>query len=470
MSSRPAIASGPALAVGEVRSILDEAAAPDARPWILVLKEGDAPWSDAWTGLALCVGERSLIVPRVGAWPVDDLGDPDAITAEDLVAALRVMTLAPRNPIDPGITPDGADALRRIASRRVLEAVAEGDPVPARLAAGSGRVTCEIGMDEDGSPIVWMISSVPHETHQLERGAVDPRVDLAEPLLLSVRPMSLVVDHLPDGDCVVLAPRCNDEGGVTVEIDLPGPVEVMRHVAETAAALPVVHAHMDEMLSARAFVDAAHAAVGSMSGDPRRCLVRFENRCEGSVSMSLAVILPHAVGGIDLLVVSMAPEWSFSDMPHGIVEDRDALGCLAEIRRALSTARRVETLEQEEARLRDEARDWIAAATVHMPDRMRDAPAEGWSIIVEREASTGDRFVPIIDQTGTMDDDYRLDHAIPAAMRAAVIARNPTRLRLTIVDGTAILAPTDVSGDILVIEHDPMNMMRRIAALREHRP
>jgi hypothetical protein len=465
---RPAIASGPALAVGEARSILDEASRPDARPWALVLRAGDAPWSDAWPALALCVGDQSLVVPHVGGWPVA-AEDPDMIAPSDLVAALRTVVLAPRNPIDPGITAEGAESLRRTASRHVLRAMTEGDPIPARLASGSGAVTCEIGMDEDGTPIVWMLSANQHEAHQLVAGARDRAPPLAAPQLLAVRSMSLMADGLPDGECVVLHPRCNDEAGISVEVGLPGPIDVMRHIADAAAGLPVVHARSHDQRLACAFVDAAHAAISTMNGDPRRCRMRFENRCEGSISMSLAVILPQAVGGVTTLVVSNAPDWSFDDLPRGIVEDHDALPRLEEIRRALCAAHPLRDDFDQEALLRSEARDWIAAATIHMPEALRDPPPEGWSIIVEREASTGGRFVPVIDQKGTMEDDFRLDHCVPKDLRAAILARNPTNLRLTIVDETAILAPTDVSGDILVIEHDTMDMMRRIAALREPR-
>lgn len=469
MSVRPAIASGPALAVGEAHSIIEEASCADARPWVLVLRDGDAPWSDAWTALALCVGDRSLVVPHVGDWPVG-AEDPDAIAPDDLIASLRSTLLVPRNPVDPGITSEGRDSLMRIATRHVLRAIAEGDPIPARLADASGRVTCEIGMDEDGSPIIWMLSGRQHETHQLETSALDRAADLSEPLLLHVRPMSLIADGLPDGECVVLHPRCNDEAGITVEVDLPGPVDVMRYIADAATGLPVVHARPDDQRIACAFVDAAHAAISTMNGDPRRCRTRFENRCEGSVSLSLSVILPHPIGGVTTLVVSNVPGWSFDDLPHGIVEDHDALPRLAEVRRALCAARPMHGDFDQEPLLLEEARDWIAAATIHMPDLMAEAPPEGWSVIVEREASTGARFVPMIDVRGTMDDDFRLDQSVPRELRDAILVRNPTNVRLTIVDGTAILAPTDVSGDILVIEHDAMDMMRRIAALREPRP
>lgn len=469
MNVRPAIASGSALGVGEARTIIQEASHPDARPWVLVLRPGDAPWSDGWPALALCVGDRSLVVPHVGVWPVA-AHDQHTITPDELIAALRTVILAPRNPLDPGITTEGRDSLMRIASRHVLRAIAGGDPVPAMLAGASGRVTCEIGMDEDGSPIVWMLSGTQHETHQLETGALDRTADLSEPLLLHVRPMSLVADGLPDGDCVVLHPRCNEEAGITVEVDLPGPVDVMRYVADAAAGLPVIHARREDQRIACAFVDAAHAAISTMNGDPRRCRTRFENRCEGSVSMSLACILPHAIGGVTTLVVSNVPDWSFGNLSRGIVEDRDALTGLERIRRALFAARPMSDDLDQDSPLREEARDWIAAATIHMPDLMREAPPHGWSIIVEREASTGTRFVPMIDIRGGQDDDFRIDQAVPGDLREAILARNPTNVRLTIVDGTAILAPTDVSGDILVIEHDAMDMMRRIAALREPRP
>jgi len=251
---RPAAVYGERIPIRDVVAILDVAEnwSEDAR--IVVLSpyadeetedeiQAEHPWTTEWTGVAVVVHGAAILVPVVGEWPfgVDrhaDEIDVSTLTAEDLVRALRRMTLHERDPKDAGHRFAEHDASMQ-RTLDLMTAHAQSDPVNAAIVAecddGEGTLLCEMGMDEHGLPVLFMESPSNQYDVDVEHAA-RLAVSRVEPLCMTARGMERHLDGVRM-NVVVLTPVRSMESLETLEGRVVDPIEIVRLLSAHADAL-----------------------------------------------------------------------------------------------------------------------------------------------------------------------------------------------------------------------------------------
>lgn len=232
MRLRPSAAYGPAVTIGDMASITDAAEGFPEGAHVLVVPPEDAPWGADWYGLALIVQDESVLMPVVGEWPLGPgrytlPEDLEAVTPADLLPALRSIATGIRNPGDLDSSFEAANqSMERILTVALAYLAAEQSDLLAKADPGDGVLLCEVGMESDGSPIVWVESDDMHR--------VGMPTDVVE-TLRSSEPLLMVAHSRDDYEMdegivptVILSPLNNDEQGTSMEGTVPSPVEILR--------------------------------------------------------------------------------------------------------------------------------------------------------------------------------------------------------------------------------------------------
>jgi len=219
--------------LADLTSIIDEIAGHPEGSHVMAIAPDDTPWGAEWPGLALVSRRRSILLPVVGAWP---LGFGSSSLPEDLertlpmdvVPALRSMRTETRRDgdVDSSYAIAG-ESMERIARIALAHVDRSDERLMRSLFPGQDSVSCEVGMEQDGTPIVWVETvSDMHRIHLPEGTGLGMMIE--EPLLLMARRRNGF--EIPDvGEpTIILSPMNNDEQGTSMEIEMPSAMEVLR--------------------------------------------------------------------------------------------------------------------------------------------------------------------------------------------------------------------------------------------------
>lgn len=203
---------------------------------VVVVRPDDTPWGASWPGLALVAGRRSVLLPVVGPWPLGFgssalIEDLERIRPADLIPALRSLRTQIRldGDIDSSFSIAG-ESMERIARIALAHIDRSDEDLMRMIFPGSGTASCEVGMEDDGRPIVWVETSSDmfriHMPDMTREGIM-----IEEPMLATAhRKGGFAIEGL-DQETIVISPMNNDEQGTSLEMEMPTPMEVLRIMA-----------------------------------------------------------------------------------------------------------------------------------------------------------------------------------------------------------------------------------------------
>lgn len=205
--------------------------------YVLAVGPDDTPWGASWPGLALVSGRRSVLIPVIGPWPLgfgssDLVEDLERVTPAELIPALRSLRTQVRldGDIDSSFTIAG-ESMERVAAVALAHIDRSDERLMRSIFPGSGTASCEVGMEEDGQPIVWVETA----DDMVRIHMPDPTSEgimIEEPLLMTAhRKGGFMIEGL-DENTIIMSPINNDEQGTTLEMEMPSPMEVLRIMAK----------------------------------------------------------------------------------------------------------------------------------------------------------------------------------------------------------------------------------------------
>ena len=237
MSLRPSAAYGPKLVFDDLDAILDSVVAFPDDAGVVLVKQADNPWGAGYPGLALTVHGASILLPVIGAWPLGGgEGHPPIdlalIGPQDLVPALRAISKTyqgVRRNSQSSFTEANA-SMDEIVSFALAFWQSTDPAVANQFDQGEGEFLCEIGMADDGSPLIW-----------IENGDDVHLIDLppqSSDMLVVNQPLLLLAHERADYEIkgigkptVLLSALNSDDNGTSMEAQMPSPIDILRIIA-----------------------------------------------------------------------------------------------------------------------------------------------------------------------------------------------------------------------------------------------